>query len=104
MGFPRIRRTPDELFDGSVRRTRCPGSRCAARSTFRNGDHPREDSLMPRFAVVGLVLALAVPTLAQEPDTRKVAQEILDKGAALFDTHDAAAMAATYIEDARLFI
>ena len=33
---------------------------------------------------------------------KTVAQDILDKGAALFDTHDAAAMAATYTEDARL--
>ncbi len=33
---------------------------------------------------------------------RRVAQEMLDKGAALFDKHDAPAMAATYTEDAQL--
>ena len=31
-----------------------------------------------------------------------MAQAVLDKGAALFDTRDAAAMAATYTEDAQL--
>jgi len=59
---------------------------------------------MRRLALLGLAVAFSLPALAQEPDTKKMAQEILDKGAALFDKHDAAAMAATYFEDARLFM
>ena len=43
--------------------------------------------------------------MLREPKTttpRPLAQDILDKGAALFDKRDAAAMAATYTEDAQL--
>jgi hypothetical protein len=71
---------------------------------IRKRKRPAGGLPMPRFAIVGLALALAAPTLAQEPDTKKSAQEILDKGSAIFDTHDAAAMAATYLEDSRLLI
>src|SRR5262245_35382918 len=51
-----------------------------------------------------LSLACLWPTaaLAADPDARRLAQDILTKGAALFDTRDAAAMAATYTEDAEL--
>ena len=51
---------------------------------------------------VALVLALSGSVRAQEKDARKLAQEILDKGAALFDTRDATAMAATYTEEAQI--
>ncbi|MBX6314610.1 MAG: hypothetical protein IRY99_17105 [Isosphaeraceae bacterium] len=58
---------------------------------------------MIRLAILPLALLWPLATRAQEPDARKLAQEILDKGAALFDTRDAAAMAATYTEDAKIF-
>ena len=52
--------------------------------------------------LVILSLALLLPTVAPpaDPDAKRLAQAILTKGAALFDTRDAAAMAATYTEDA----
>ncbi len=40
--------------------------------------------------------------LADEKEAKTLAQENLDKGAKLFDTHDATAMAATYTEDAQI--
>jgi hypothetical protein len=59
---------------------------------------------MQRISTLALagVLAISVTAGAQENDAKKLAQEILDKGAALFDTRDATAMAATYTEDAEL--
>jgi hypothetical protein len=59
---------------------------------------------MKRFNILVLGVALAFPSLseAQEKDAKSLAQEILDKGAALFDTRDATAMAATYTEDAQI--
>lgn len=50
-------------------------------------------------------LALFVPgaSPADDQDAKTVAQEILKKGAALYDTQDAMAMAATYTDEARLF-
>jgi ketosteroid isomerase-like protein len=53
-----------------------------------------------------LCLALLLPTAAQasDADAKKLAQDILTKGAALFDTRDAAAMAATYTEDAEAIL
>jgi hypothetical protein len=59
---------------------------------------------MRRYTILALAIVLAVPLTvrAQESDAKKLAQEILDKGAALFDTHDATAMAATYTDDAQL--
>jgi hypothetical protein len=59
---------------------------------------------MRRFSALTLAIALAVPATAgaQEKDAKKLAQDILDKGAALFDTRDATAMAATYTEDAEI--
>jgi hypothetical protein len=52
--------------------------------------------------VLGLVLCLPCLSRADEKDAKTLAQEILDKGSALFDTRDATAMAATYTEDAQI--
>lgn len=58
---------------------------------------------MCRLAPLVAFLAFAPPTPAQsEGDAKAAAQKILDAGAALFDTKDAQAMAATYVEDAEL--
>jgi hypothetical protein len=59
---------------------------------------------MPRLAILSLALAFVVPSAArsQGDDAKVLAQGVLDKGATLFDSKDAAAMAATYAEDARL--
>ena len=57
---------------------------------------------------IGLALLLVVtaPVAGGPPDdeARSQAQRLLDKGAATFDTRDAAAMAATYAEDARILL
>ena len=59
---------------------------------------------MHRFAffAVALTLGLSLAARAEDQDAKTLAQGILDKGAALFDKRDAAAMAATYTEDAQL--
>jgi hypothetical protein len=57
---------------------------------------------MKRFAILALIFAVSVSASAQEKDAKTVAQDVLNKGAALFDTRDATAMAATYTEDAQL--
>ncbi len=57
---------------------------------------------MKRLALLVLVVAAGVPVRADDPDPKILAQDILNKGSALFDTRDAAAMAATYTEDAQL--
>jgi len=59
---------------------------------------------MRRFTILVLAVVLALPfsAKAQEKDAKKLAEEILDKGAELFDTRDATAMAATYTEDAQI--
>ncbi len=57
---------------------------------------------MARFVILSLALLLPRVAPAADPDAKQLAQAILTKGAALFDTRDAAAMAATYIEDAEL--
>ena len=57
---------------------------------------------MKRSAILTLVLVFPMTVQADDPDAKSVAQAVLDKGAALFDTRDAAAMAATYTEDAQL--
>jgi hypothetical protein len=54
------------------------------------------------FLAVALTLCLSNTARADDKDAKTVAQEVLDKGAALFDKRDAAAMAATYTEDAQL--
>jgi hypothetical protein len=58
---------------------------------------------MKRLMIFGLMFAFPFTLMAQEKDAKAVAQDVLDKGAALFDTRDATAMAATYTEDAQLF-
>jgi ketosteroid isomerase-like protein len=57
---------------------------------------------MKRFAILALTVVFPYTLMAQEKDAMSLAQEILDKGSALFDTRDAAAIAATYTEDAQL--
>ena len=59
---------------------------------------------MRRFALLTVIstLGLCLVARADDPDAKTLAQDILDKGAALFDKRDAAAMAATYTEDAQL--
>ncbi len=51
---------------------------------------------------VGLLLLGPVAAFGQDDDPKQLAQKILDKGAALFANKDAAAMAQTYTEDARV--
>lgn len=53
-------------------------------------------------AIASLALVLPFATTPQDKDAKATAQDILTKGAALFDTRDAAAMAETYVEDAKL--
>jgi hypothetical protein len=57
---------------------------------------------MKRLAIFALLFVAPIAVLADDKDTKTVAQDVLSKGAALFDTRDAAAMAATYTEDAQL--
>jgi hypothetical protein len=61
-------------------------------------------SIMRRFSLlaVALTLGLSLAARAEDQDAKALAQDILEKGAALFDKRDAAAMAATYTEDAQL--
>ncbi len=54
------------------------------------------------FLAVAFIVGLPLAARAEDDDAKTVAQGILDKGAALFDKRDAAAMAATYTEDAQL--
>ena len=57
---------------------------------------------MTRLAILCFALAGPSTTPAQDQDAKRLAQDILNQGSALFDTKDAAAMAATYVEDAEL--
>jgi ketosteroid isomerase-like protein len=58
---------------------------------------------MRRYAVLSAaMLCLTVPARADDEDARRVAQEVLDEGAALFDARDAAALAASYTPDAEI--
>jgi ketosteroid isomerase-like protein len=59
---------------------------------------------MARFVFLSLALVLPTVAPAADKDAKQLAQAILTKGAALFDTRDAAAMAATYTEDAELIL
>jgi len=60
---------------------------------------------MRRLAMLALLLLARVPSaLGDEPDAKVLAQEILTRGATLFESRDAVAMAATYAEDARLVL
>jgi hypothetical protein len=51
---------------------------------------------------LSVIFALPFSVMAQGNDAKTIAQEILDKGALLFDTRDASAMAGTYAEDAQI--
>ena len=62
---------------------------------------PGRDS-MKRFAIFALLFVIPMTVRAEDKDAKALAQDVLDKGSALFDTRDAAAMAATYTEDAQL--
>jgi hypothetical protein len=57
---------------------------------------------MKRFAIFALLFVIPMTVSAEEKDAKALAQEVLDKGSALFDTRDSVAMAATYTEDAQL--
>jgi hypothetical protein len=57
---------------------------------------------MKRFAIFALMFVVPITVRAEEKDAKTLAQGVLDKGSALFDTRDATAMAATYTEDAHL--
>ena len=59
-----------------------------------------------RLSAIGLMAASFLTPLASadEPDARQVAEKVTTEGAALFDTCDAHAMAATYGERAVLTI
>jgi hypothetical protein len=59
-------------------------------------------SIMRRFSLLAVALTLGLSLAARAEDQDAKAQGILEKGAALFDRRDAAAMAATYTEDAQL--
>lgn len=54
------------------------------------------------FLAVAFTLCLSLSARADDKDAKTLAQDVLEKGAALFDKRDAAAMAATYTEDAQL--
>jgi len=55
---------------------------------------------MARFVILSLALLFPSAAPAADTDAKQLAQDLLTKGAALFDTRDAAAMAATFTEDA----
>jgi hypothetical protein len=57
-----------------------------------------------RIGLTMILLAMPCAALAQDDDAKAatLAKEILDKGAELFDKRDAAAMAATFLEDAQI--
>src|SRR5262245_48916528 len=67
--------------------------------------HPFGATPMRRFALLSAALLfLPVAALADDEDARRAAQEALDKGSALFDARDAAALAATYTTDAEICV
>jgi ketosteroid isomerase-like protein len=56
---------------------------------------------MCRYLLISCVLLAATPVArADDQDAKKIAEEILTKGASLFDARDSKALAATYTEDA----
>jgi ketosteroid isomerase-like protein len=56
---------------------------------------------MRRYILISCVLVAAAPVArADDQDAKKIAEEVLTKGASLFDARDAKALAATYTEDA----
>src|SRR5262245_58370421 len=56
---------------------------------------------MMSLLTLGVALSIA-PVPDPRADAKDLAQELLIKGAAIFDSRDAAAMAATYVEDAQV--
>lgn len=56
--------------------------------------------------LAAIVLVSPAAALGQDNDAKAIdlAKEILERGAALFDKRDAAAMAATYIDDAEIIV
>ena len=52
--------------------------------------------------LLAFVLALSLPCVALADDATGVAKGFLARGSALFDARDAAGLAATYAEDARV--
>lgn len=62
----------------------------------------RESSPMTRFMFAVFVVCVPLAVQARAQDAKTQAQEVLDRGSALFDARDAAALAATYTEDARI--
>jgi hypothetical protein len=56
--------------------------------------------MTPSLFVSACLVVLAPASAAQDPKT--LAEELLTQGAALFDRHDAAAMAATYAENGEI--
>ena len=54
------------------------------------------------FFLFSTITSLPITARADDKDAKATAQAVLDKGAALFDTRDAAAMAATYTEDGQI--
>ena len=57
---------------------------------------------MRRIAILSLVILLPSAALAEDPAARALAQDILNRGSALFDARDASAMARTYLDDAKI--
>ncbi len=59
---------------------------------------------MRSFTILAFAISLGLFSTARadEKDAKTLAQEILDKGAALFDKRDATSMAATYHEEAQI--
>ena len=57
---------------------------------------------MKRVALFALFFVSSTLCEPTRKTPRRSPKRVLDKGSALFDTHDAAAMAATYTEDAQL--
>jgi ketosteroid isomerase-like protein len=57
---------------------------------------------MKRLLTLSLILLAPASIRAADDEAKKQAQEILTRGATLFDTRDAVAMASTYTEDAEL--
>ena len=59
---------------------------------------------MKRIIAIGFVILMTGTPRVHAADAKTLAQAILSKGAQLFDTKNAAAMAATYTEDAELTV
>ena len=60
---------------------------------------------MRRFAILSAALLFVAGAVrAADEDARRVAQEALDTGAALFDARDAAGLAASYTPDAEICV